>query len=69
MAQTDAQVRAAKKYREKFEFLQTRLPAEEKAIITAHAEAMGESLNAFVRRAISEAIERDQAKNQSPQTD
>jgi hypothetical protein len=66
MAQTDAQVRAAKKYREKFEFLQTRLPAEEKAIITAHAEAMGESLNAFVRRAIAEAIVRDQAKNQSP---
>jgi predicted HicB family RNase H-like nuclease len=64
MAQTDAQVRAAKKYREKFEFLQTRLPAEEKAIVTAHAETMGESLNAFVRRAISEAIERDRKEKQ-----
>ena len=64
MAQTDAQVRAAKKYREKFEFLQTRLPAEEKAIVTAHAEAMGESLNSFVRRAIAETIERDKQVSQ-----
>ena len=64
MAQTDAQVRAAKKYREKFEFLQTRMPTEEKAQVTAHAEAMGESLNAFVRRAIAEAIARDRQGNQ-----
>ena len=64
MAQTDAQVRATKKYREKFEFLQTRLPAEEKAIVTAHAEAMGESLNSFVRRAIAETIERDKQASQ-----
>lgn len=30
-----------------------------KAEIQAHAEAMGESLNAFVGRAINEAMERD----------
>ena len=59
MAQSDAQVRAAKKYREKFEFIQTRLPADEKALICNHAEKMGESLNAFVRRAMAETMDRD----------
>jgi hypothetical protein len=66
MPMSEAKVKANKKYREKFEYIQARVPAEEKAIVTAHAEAMGESLNAFVRRAIAEAIERDRAKNQSP---
>ena len=33
-----------------------------KAEIQAHAEVMGESLNAFVGRAINEAMERDQAE-------
>lgn len=33
-----------------------------KAEIQAHAEVMGESLNAFVGRAISETMERDQAE-------
>lgn len=63
MSQTDAQLRASKKYREKFEFIQTRMPAEEKAVITKHAENMGESLNAFVRRAIAETIERDNQRD------
>ena len=30
-----------------------------KAIIKAHAEAQGESLNAFINRAITETMERD----------
>lgn len=36
-----------------------------KAEIQAHAEAQGESLNAFVGRAISETMERDNAKDES----
>ena len=32
-----------------------------KEIIKAHAEARGESVNGFINRAISEAMERDQA--------
>ena len=64
MPLSEAKSKANKKYREKFEFLQTRLPAEEKAIVTAHAEAIGESLNSFVRRAIAEAIERDRKEKQ-----
>lgn len=59
MAQTEAQLRAAKKYRKKFEYLQARVSEEEKEAISNHATATGESLNAFIRRAISEAMERD----------
>ena len=59
MAQTEAQLRAAKKYRKKFEYLQARVSEEEKEAISNHTTAMGESLNAFIRRAISEAMERD----------
>ena len=34
----------------------------QKDTIKAHAESQGESVNAFVQRAISEAMERDKAK-------
>lgn len=59
MAQTEAQLRASKKYHQKYAYLQARVTAEEKEAVTAHAAAMGESLNAFMRRAFTEAIERD----------
>ena len=59
MAQTEAQLRAAKKYRKKFEYLQARVSEEEKMAICDHAKAMEESLNAFMRRAIAETMERD----------
>lgn len=39
----------------------TRVPLEEKQTICAHAESMGESLNAFMRRAAAEAMDRDNA--------
>ena len=35
------------------------VPKGQKAEIQAHAEARGESLNGFVKRAIAETIERD----------
>ncbi len=59
MAQTEAQLRASKKYRQKYEYLQARVTPAEKEAITAHAKAMGESLNVFMRRAITEIMERD----------
>ena len=61
MAQTEAQLRASKKYRQKYEYLQARVTPAEKEAVTAHAEAMGESLNAFMRRAFAETMERDKA--------
>ena len=59
MSQTEAQLRASKKYHEKFDNLQIRVPAGEKEMIAKHAASQGESLNSFVRRAISETIDRD----------
>lgn len=63
MAQTEAQLRASKKYHEKFDDLRIRVPGGEKANIDAHAKSMGESTNSFVRRAIEETMERDKASN------
>ena len=37
------------------------LPKGRKDIIKAHAESKGESLNAFINRAIDETMEREQA--------
>lgn len=59
MAQTEAQIRANKKYRKKYEYLQARLSPEEKEAVIAHVETTRESLNDFMRRAFAETIERD----------
>lgn len=39
----------------------------EKAIIKAHATAYKESVNGFIKRAISETIERDKASVEAPE--
>lgn len=62
MGQTEAQLRASKKYHQKLDNIQVRVPQGEKAVIADHAAARGESLNGFVRRAISETMERDNGK-------
>ena len=59
MKQTEAQLRASKKYHEKLDNLQIRVPKGTKAIIAEHAASNGESLNAFVVRAINETIARE----------
>ena len=57
---TDAQKRAAEKYlKESVEDVRIRVPKGQKAVIKAHAERQGESMNAFVVRAINETMERD----------
>lgn len=51
---------ASNKYNAKaYDNLRVVVKKGRKAEIQAHAEAMGESLNAFVGRAINEAMERD----------
>lgn len=62
MAQTEAQLRASRKYHEKFDKLQIRVSHEEKETIDSHALTMNESVNSFVRRAITETIERDKQR-------
>lgn len=39
------------------------MPKGKKEVIQRHAEECGESTNAFINRAITEAIERDKAKD------
>lgn len=55
----EAQKRATARYLQKQDEIKVRFPKGRKAEIQAHAEAMGESLNAFVGRAINETMERD----------
>ena len=50
---------ANKRYLDKLDHIPLRLPKGEKDKIRAHAESRGESVNAFIARAIAEAIERD----------
>ena len=61
MAASEAQLRANRKYLKKQDNIQLRVPAGEKELIAKHAAENGESLNSFVRRAISETIVRDKA--------
>ena len=62
MAQTDAQLRASRKYHEKFDDIKVRVPKGERQVWQDHASAQGESLNCFIRRAVAETIENDEKK-------
>ena len=60
MAPTDAQKRARDKWlHDKVEDIRFRVPKGKKAIIQEHAAKLGESVNAFINRAVDEAIARD----------
>lgn len=61
--QTDARRKASAKYlKESVEDVRIRVPKGQKAVIKDHAEKQGESMNAFVIRAIDETMERDDSK-------
>lgn len=60
MAPSEAQKRATAKWqKEKVEEIKFRVPMGDKSRIQNHAQDMGESTNAFIYRAVNEAIERD----------
>lgn len=60
MALTEAQKRAVAKYNAaNYEQIQIRVPRGKKAELQEYAQAHGESLNAFINRAIDEAMERE----------
>lgn len=60
---SDANRRAVAKYKkENYDQIQLRVPKGEKDEIKAHAETQGESLNEFIKRAISETRQRDDEK-------
>ena len=55
---------ANERYLSKLDEIRIRMPKESglKEAIQAHAEACGESVNAFILRAVAEAMERDKSK-------
>lgn len=60
MATTKASQRAVNKYmKENYDRVNLTMPKGKKEIVQAHAESQGESVNAFINRAIDEAMERD----------
>jgi predicted HicB family RNase H-like nuclease len=60
MAIREAQKKAVRKYNEKaYDRVELKVTKGKKAELQAHAESKGESLNAFVNRAIDETVERD----------
>ena len=60
MAPSEAQKRATAKWqREKVEEIKFRVPKGRKAFVQEHASAQGESVNAFLNRAVEETIKRD----------
>ena len=60
MSPTDAQRRAIARWqKEKVEEIKCRVPKGKKAVIKDYAQKCGESVNAFILRAIEEAMERD----------
>ena len=59
MSTSESQLKANKKYQQKFDRVQIRVSHDDKNRIDRHAEMMGESTNSFVRRAIEETIVRD----------
>lgn len=63
MAVSQLRLKSNKKYlNEKLEEIKFRVPIGNKTRIQEHAKAQGESTNAFIYRAVNEAIERDKQK-------
>lgn len=61
---SESQLRASKKYmKEKLDDVRFRVPKGQRAIIQEHAKMMGESTNAFLKRAVTETMERDNSKS------
>ena len=62
MAVSKAQQKAVTKYvQANYDRLDLTMPKGQKDTIKAHAAGQGESVNAFINRAIVEAMERDSA--------
>lgn len=58
-----AQQKAVNKYvKENYDRINVNMPKGRKEAVKDHAETQGESLNAFINRAILETMERDAAK-------
>lgn len=60
MPASKAHIKATNKWMAKaYDRINLTLPKGQKEVVQAHAQRMGESTNAFIGRAIAEAMERD----------
>lgn len=60
MPASKAQQKAVTKYmKENYDEVKVRMNKGRKAVVQAHAEARGESVNGFINRAIDHEMERD----------
>lgn len=60
MASSEALKRAVKKYnQEKVDRIAMRVPKGKREVLQEHAAKQGESINAFLNRAVDETMERD----------
>lgn len=65
MTVSKANQRAVNKYvKNNYDRINVTMPKGRRDELKAHAEAQGESVNAFINRAIDEAIARDTVKSQ-----
>ena len=65
MPVSKAQQKAVHKYvKANYDRQEITMPKGKKETIKAHAESRGESVNAFINRAIDETIERDEKKHE-----
>jgi predicted HicB family RNase H-like nuclease len=63
MPASKAQQKAVAKYlAANYDEVKVRMPKGRKNVIKAHAAARGESVNAFINRAVDEAMERDKGE-------
>ena len=63
MSVSEAQKKASEKWQhEKVDDIRFRVAKGKRAVIQAHAQSQGESVNAFLNRAVDETMERDQQK-------
>lgn len=63
MAVSKAQQKAVSKYmKENYDEIKVRVPKGQRDIIKSHAEIMGESINSFINRAISETIDNEKGR-------
>ena len=63
MAISKAQQKATAKYvKNNYDRMEMKVPKGQKAVVIAHAESRGESLNQFLNRAVQETMERDRQK-------
>ena len=70
MPTSKAQQKAVNKYmRENYDRINLTVPKGKKDEIKAHAQDQGESVNAFINRAIDEAMQRDKEKESPENTE